>query len=166
MLQPFLLFELRHLQGLPGLGKKYLVTQSYSRGEDHLGEAKTPLLVSDYDDIGLAKIHFNAVRDDKYAAIVDLTNQAHFEKIKALLSEGSKYRLFWNTVHKKKELVERVNARYQDHMRRYLAKNTTWRISRDYGFTPDIQVIFGEVFAILKYGRETKRVKFEEIEKS
>ncbi len=53
--------------------KFYLVSQTYTRGFDHFTEEhKADILVTDYDDPGLAKIHFNAVPHDKYAAIIDL----------------------------------------------------------------------------------------------
>ena len=59
-----------------------------------------------------------------------------------------------------------MDLKYKDHMRRYLMKNTTWRIDSSEAIRPSLQVIYGELFIILKRGNQTLRVKFEEIEKA
>ena len=45
-------------------------------------------------------------------------------------------------------------------------KNTNWRISANEAIRPSLQVIYGELFIVLKRGSQTLRVKFEEIEKA
>lgn len=167
MLQPFELLKFVHLQKLRQLKKRYLVSQTYKRAVDHFSdEVKTDILLTDYDDLGQAKIHLNAVKTDKYAALLDLENPKHWAKLEEMLGEGSKYRVFWAVVRNAKDLENAVNAKYKDHMCRYITKNTYWRIKGDQTLHPSLQISFGELFILLKFGSQTIRVKFEEIEKA
>ncbi|MGN6438398.1 MAG: hypothetical protein ACTHMM_17780 [Agriterribacter sp.] len=167
MLQPFEHFKHIYLNKLIQLKKRYLVSQTYKRAKDHLSEEeKIDILLSDYSDLGQAKIHLNAVKTDRFHALLDLEKPEHLDKLKEMMQEGSKYRLFWAVVRSAKELEASINGRFKDHMRRYIAKNTTWRIKGDATIHPSIQISFGELFLVLKYGSQTLRVKFEEIERS
>ena len=166
MLQPFESFRLVFVDKLIELKKLYLVSQTYTRARDHFAdEATINLVLTDYDSLGAAKLHLNAVKKDRYAAIIDLTNAAHKEKLVAMLSPGSKYRVYWSVVKSAKELQQRINARYKDNMRRYIEKHTNWRIGRDQTIYPSVEVTFGELFIVLKYSGQVLRIKFEEIER-
>jgi hypothetical protein len=166
MLQPFEIFKPGYMNKLIALNKTWLVTQSYKRSVNHFAdESRIALLVSDYDDPGLAKVHLNAVKNDKYAAIIDLDKPAHKAKLNEMLSPGSKYEIFWAAVKSRKELEERINVMYKDHMRKYIGVHTNWKIDRNTIIKPSIQVTFGELYIILKHGSQTLRIKFEEIEK-
>ena len=166
MLQPFEHFNNTSLQRLLQLKKNYMVTQTYTRElERWSASGKTALLISDYSDEGLAKIHFNAVRHDRYAAIVNLLKPEHYTKLNALLEPGSSFHLYWAVVHETGELQKEVNRRYKDQMRNYIRENTNWRISGDQHIKPSLAVIFGELFITLKYAGQTLRIKFAEIEK-
>ncbi len=166
MLQPFEEFKLIYIQKLRQLKKRYLVTQSYPRADVPTENQKTSILISDYDDLGQAKIHQNAIKHDKYNAIVDMENPVHFEKLKQMLDQDSRYQLFWAVVRSAKELQDRVNRKYKDHMRRYIKKNTNWNIDRDTTLYPSLIISFGELFIQLKHGNQNLRLKFEEIENS
>jgi hypothetical protein len=167
MLQPFEKFIATYIERLISLKKFYLVSQTYSRAKDHFAdETKSNILLTDYDDLGLAKIHLNAVKHDKYASIIDLKNEKHKEKIKSMLQPGSAYELYWSVVKDVKQMQERLNNRYTENMRRYITKATNWRISADENITPKFEVTFGELFITLKRRSQTLRVKFEEIEKA
>lgn len=167
MLQPFELFKPVHLNKLVELKKFYLVTQTYKRGEDPFSdEHKINLLFTDYDDLGLARGHLQALQGDKYAAIIDLQKEGHRQRVNDLITKESPYRVFWAVVRSRKELEERINAKYKDHMRRYILQHTTWRIDRDTTLNPRLQIIFGELFITFKYGRETRRITFGELEQA
>src|SRR6185312_450451 len=143
MLQPFVLFSHIYLKRVVQLRKRYLVSQTYKRAKDHFSEdARIDILLTDYDDMGLAKTHDNAIKTDKYHAILDLDNTVHVDKLKSMMQEGSKYQLFWAVVNSKADLEKRINTHYKDHMRRYITKHTNWRISSDIVVTPKIQITF------------------------
>ena len=122
--------------------------------------------MSDYADLGQAKIHLNAIRHDKFSAILDLQSSLHLEKLKEMILPESKYRVFWNAVPNAKELQTKIEKEYKPHIRRYIEKSTNWRISKEIGLATSLEVTFGELFIILKYGSQKLRVKFSDIEKS
>ena len=82
-----------------------------------------------------------------------------------MLSDGSKYNVFWSVVRSVKELQQRIDAKYKDNMRKYIARHTNWRIDRDTTIYPSVEVTFGELFIVLKHGGQILRIKFEEIER-
>lgn len=166
MLQPFEKFKGSYINTLIDLNKVFLVTQTYIRSEipGRIGE-KIPLLISDYDDLGLAKIHYKAIINDKYGAIINLKKPVHREKLIEMTEPGSGYEIFWAVVKSKIQLEQQVNKKYKDRMRDYITKNTTWRLEKDSGIRPSVQLIFGELFIVIKHGKQVVRVKFEELEK-
>ena len=167
MLQPFEIFIPLYIDRLLQLNKRYLVSQTYKRGFNHPDEVqKEGILLSDYDAPGGANIHLNAVKHDKYAAILDLTKPAHKKKLLEMLDPNSGYRVFWAVVKSRKDLEARIDATYTPHMRRYLAKNSTWRIDHDATIFPQVQIAFGELFITLKWRSQTLRIRFEDIENS
>ena len=166
MIQPFERFKWEYINGLIKLNKTYLVTQSYKQAFDHFEDAKIDLLFSDYDDKGLAQIHYNAIKHDKYASIINLTNATHKSKVYEMLSDESKYHVYWAIVKDLQEVKKRVDLKYKSNIRRFIAQNTDWRIGADESIKTVLQVIFGELFIILKRGSQTRRVKFDEIEKA
>ncbi len=166
MVQPFIVFEKKYIPRLRQLKKIYLVIQTYHRATDLFLENKTPLLVSSYDDRGLAEIHLKAVRDDKFAAIINLGERAHFDKLMSMLEPLSFYQVHWSVVKDAARLERQLNSRFADHLRRYIEKNTGWSIGGNERIQPAFEVTFGELFVRLKWASQRQRVKFEEIEKS
>lgn len=164
MLQPFECFKLSYIERLMQVKKNFLVTQYYARGEGRAGNAAIPILLTAYDDHGLAKTHWNAVKEDRYAAIIRLEKPEHRQKLQEMLGEGSKYHLYWAVVKSKAELEARVNNLYKENMRRYIQQNTNWRIEHDASVKPAIELTFGHLYLILKRGGQAIRTKFEEIE--
>ena len=166
MLQPFERFKASYIENLLNLNKPFLVTQTYHRAGYQPDESsKIALLLSDYDDLGLAKIHYKAVINDGYAAIIDLSKPAHKKKLTDMLQPDSVYKLYWAVVKSKIQLEQQVNKKYKDKMREYITTNTNWRIDRDATMRPSVQLIFGELFIVLKHAKQVIRVKFEELEK-
>ncbi len=167
MLQPFELFEPKYIKQLIRLRKMYLVSQSYPSHKDHFEEEqKTGILLSDYDDAGLAGVHLAAVKEDTHASIIHLANEKHLAKLTEMLSPLSRYTLYWAVVKDQQALKKRVDVNYKDQIRRYISKNTIWRIAGSETFRPQLQVIFGILFVTLKHGAQQIRIKFEDLEKA
>jgi len=167
MLQPFEEFKPVYLSRLIELGRRYLVSQTYYRireMETDPASRRVNLLFSDYMELGEAKLHVNAVKKDRYAAIINLENPVHLQKMRDMLKAGSGYRMFFAVVRSAKELENLVNRKYKDKLRHYVEKQTDWRISHDAMVKPTIQLSFGELFVILKHRNQHIRIKFEEIE--
>ena len=167
MFLPFEIMRIEYINQLIRLKKIYLVAQSYNMGEDPFEHTdKIGLIVSDYDDPGLAKIHLAAVKQDKYASIINLSNEIHQAKITEMLLPDSAYAVYWAIVKDAEQFKRKVDAQFSDHIRRYIAKNTNWSIGGSATLRPQLQVIFGELFVILKYGSHELRIKFTDVEKS
>ena len=167
MLLPFEIMRMEYINQLIRLNKIYLVTQSYNMGEDPFGHTdKIGVIISDYDDPGLAKIHLAAVKQDKYASIINLSTEIHLAKIAEMLQQDSAYAVYWAIVKDAEQLKRKVDTQFSDHIRRYIAKNTNWSIGGSATLKPQLQVIFGELFVILKYGSHELRIKFVDVEKS
>jgi hypothetical protein len=167
LLQPFEEFKPSYIPRLIQLGRRYLVSQTYCRVKETDTDpfsSRINLLFSDYVEMGEARLHINAVKNDRYAAIIDLQRPAHMKKIQEMLTAGSGYRIFFAVVRSAKELERLVNKKYKENLKAYVDKQTNWRISRDTIVKPTIQLSFGELFIILKHGSQQIRIKFEEIE--
>ncbi len=164
MIQPFILFQRNHLQQLQKLGNSFIVTQTYDRVDHFNDNSKTSLLLSDYKDHGPAQIHFKAIRSDKFAAIVDLKNPKHLEKMEELL-DSDKYVLYWGVIQSSNDLKKRLDSSYKTKIRRYLMHNSSWRIAGDDEVKINFEVVFGELFLILKWRTNKLRIKFAEIER-
>ena len=165
MFQPFELFQPLFIKRLIKLNKIYIVSQSYKVGLSDFEEGKNAsILLTDY--VGLANIHKAAVKTDKYAAVIHLNNPAHLQKLKDMLEPDAEYKIYWSVVKDMAAIKKNIDVKYSDNIRRYIIKNTTWRIGGDEIIRPQLSVIFGELFVFLKRGAQELRVKFEEIEKS
>jgi len=167
LLQPFEEFKPGYLSRLIQLGRRYLVSQTYIRAKEIETDpysSRVNLLLSDYVQPGEAKLHLNAIKKDRYAAIIDLERPSHVNRVREILMEGSGYRVFFAVVRNAKELESDINKRYKEKLKEYVDKQTNWKISRDTIVKPSLQLSFGELFIILKHGSQTIRIKFEEIE--
>ena len=165
MFNPYVKFDIKMISGLRDMNRRYLVSQLNTHAGNVFGDdAKDPILLTDYDDYGLAKIHFNALTD-KYRAILDLEKEAHRKKIAEMLEPDSKYRLYAAFVDDLKRVEKRLNDRYSKSIRNYIAQHTTWRIGADKTLIPKMQLIFGELFVILKYSGQEIRFKLADLDK-
>jgi hypothetical protein len=167
LLQPFEEFKPVYLSRLVQLGRRYLVSQTYVRAKDTASDpfsSRVNLLLSDYVQPGEAKLHFNAIKKDRYAAIIDLEKPSHLDRVREILMEGSGYRVYFAVVRNAKELENKINKKYKEKLKLYIDKQTNWKISRDTIVNPSLQLSFGELFIILKHGSQQIRIKFEDIE--
>jgi hypothetical protein len=164
MLQPFEKFTQQYLGKLIQLNKNFLVSQGYKRGYDHFND-KTAILLTDHENAGAAQMHYNAVKADPYASIINLEKPAHKAKVIEML-EGDKYSLYWSVVPGVADLKKRMEKKYKDHIRRYIQLTTNWRIGGDEKIETQLEVVFGELFIIIKWRTKRLRLTFEEIESS
>lgn len=167
MLLPFEIMRMEYIDELIWLKKIYLVTQSSNMGEDPYGHTdKIGLIVSDYDNRGLAKNHWAADKQDKYSSIINLSSEIHLAKITEMLQGDSAYAIYWAIVKDAEQFKRKVDTQFSNHIRRYITKNLNWSIGGSATLKPQLQVIFGELFVILKYGSHELSIKFADVEKS
>lgn len=162
MFNPFSRFQEKYIPAFRKANKRYLVSQTFTRAPSQDG--KTVLMLTQYDDKESAKVHLNAISFDKFASIIDLEKDQHREKLTDMLSPQSKYIIYSSLTVDPKEVKKTVDSLFKDKVQRFINKNTNWRISRDHTVKPKLEITFGELYVVLKYGSQTIRVKLEEIE--
>ena len=146
MFQPFEIFNAVVLDKLIELKKIYLVSQTHNRAVDHFADqTRKNILLSDYQDHSVAKIHLAAIRHDPFASLIDCTNPKHLAKLNQMFLPNSKYKLFWTTVKSRKELKKKLDLKYKENIRRYILKNTNWRVAGDETIAAHLEVVFGEL---------------------
>ncbi|RXK87017.1 hypothetical protein [Filimonas effusa] len=170
MFNPFLQFDPRLIQRFREANRRWLISQSYDRGNSVIGaQDKTALLFSDYQDKGLAIVHLDALKakklKDRFAVLIDLEFEQHRDRIKAILQPDSGYSVFTSYTSDNKLLQKQLDNYLAKHVERYIKEATSWRISRDSRLRPTLQVIFGELFVTIKFGREQRQVRLSDIEK-
>jgi hypothetical protein len=157
---PFIPFRASYITKLLSLKRRYLVAQDHPRPS----ETEKRILLTDYDDIGLAEMHFKAVRTHRFAAILDLHRAAHLNKLNEIL-DSCEHQVWWTVVENKQAVKKAIDTRFKTNIRRYVQKHTDWKPGGK-GLDSTIQVIFGQLYIVLTWGNQTIRVKFEEIESS
>ncbi|HUS02252.1 MAG TPA: hypothetical protein VMY77_11025 [Chitinophagaceae bacterium] len=162
MFNPFSKFQEKFIPTFRKAKKRYLVSQTFTR--EPLQEGKTFLILTQYDDKESARVHLNAISFDKFASIIDLEKEVHREKLLDMLSPQSKYVIYSSLTIDQKEVKKTVDGLFKEKVQRFINKNTNWRISRDHTVKPKLEITFGELYVVLKYGTQTIRVKLEEIE--
>lgn len=164
LVQPFISFEKKYLNKLMQDGQYYWVSQSYTRGKNSIVEDKIPLLITNYDDKEMAQIHRNSIKTDVYAAVIDLQNKKHLQTFIDMLQPASKYYVYWCVVTDYKKLETYLNKQFKPNIKRYIEKNTQWRVQNGEVIKPTFQLTFGELYITLKWSGQAIRVKFDEIE--
>ena len=147
--------------------KRYFISQSYPRGEIRRWgeEPKIPLVFSLYENQGLAKVHLSALREDKYAVLIDLKNPAHKNKITAMMEQDSKYEVFIAMVWKNSENDSYIKKHYARHIERFTASKD-WHIPKTDSVDFQFKIIFGQPHLAIKWRNNELEVKFEDIEKA
>lgn len=162
MFNPFSKFQEKFIPAFLKAKKRYLVSQTFTR--DHSQDGKTLLMLTPYGDKESAKVHLNAIAFDKFASIIDLEKDQHREKLLDMLSTQSKYVIYSSLTTDPKEVKRTVDSLFKEKIQRFINKHTSWRISRDHTVKPKLEITFGELYVVLKYGSQAIRVKLEEIE--
>jgi hypothetical protein len=105
------------------------------------------------------------VIDDKYASVIDLERDIHRKQLDDILTSESKYILFSSLIRNRERIEKQATELYKEKYWRYLQEHSKAGISPTKSLRPSLQLIFGELFVVLKYGAETLRTKLSEIEK-
>jgi len=147
-------------------GKRWLVSQTLKLNiSDPVLLSKTLILITHYEDKGLATVHHKAVVEDKYASVIDLEREIHRKQIDSILSQDSKYILFSALIRNRERVEKQATEMYKEKYWRFIQQHSQSGISPTKSLRPSLQLIFGELFVVLKYGSETLRTKLSEIEK-
>ena len=169
MFNPFLPFQFGLIEEFRNKSKRWLVAQTFHRSFEAKHQGKTAILLSHYSDNGLALNHLKAVQNahDKFGCMIDLENEKHRQKLEEMLNPLSVYMLYTSLVEDNEQVQKRLRLRLKQNVRRYINHNTEWRIAGDSTFNISVKSIFGELYLLMRYGRDQERqVKLEEVERS
>jgi hypothetical protein len=166
MFNPFEKMSADLLQALRSKGKRWLVSQSLDLDPAEMHTmGKIPLLLTHYEEAGMAGVHLKARADDKFACLIDLDRDTHRCQLGRILQSDSKY-LVYSCLIRSRQRAERIAAElYKEKYHKYILQYSKSGVSPNKSLRPSIQLIFGEIFIVLKYGSETLRTKLSEIEK-
>ena len=147
-------------------GKRWLVSQTLNLTiTDPELLAKKLLLMTHYDDKGMAFVHLKAVAGDRYASVIDLERHIHRRQLEDVLATDSQYIAFSALIRNRERVEAMAKEMYKDKYWRFLQLHSKSGISSTKNLRPSLQLIFGELFVVLKYGAETLRTRLSEIEK-
>ena len=154
------------IAGLRKNGKRWLVSQTLDvTASVAMSEAKIFLLLSHYDDAGMASVHLKAVIDDKYASLIDLEKDIHRKQLEKILARDSAYVVYSSLIRNKEQVEKMAADLYREKYWQFIRQHARSGINPNKSIRPSIQLIFGEIFIVLKYGSETMRTKLADIEK-
>jgi hypothetical protein len=163
--QPYPRLEEKYFPEFLKRGKRYFVSQSYPPGQvKYFDKEKVPIVFTLYCSLVDANVHYDAVKKDKYASIIDLEKPAHQEKVKSMLQPDSKYDVYISMVWKNEKIDAYIKKQYSTNVERYISKSTSWRIPRIENVDFALKIIFGEPFMEIKWRNNTLQVRFQEIE--
>ena len=163
--QPFVEFEERYVVGLAKIKSYFLVFQTYKRGLNLFAQSVVPLMLTAYDDRGLAEIHFKNVRNDVNGKLLYMREEAECKEILRMVQDKEHYKVFWSKVDSGERLAELVRQHYPKQIMKFIEKRTNWRIGKSDELHVNYHVIFGELQLSFKW--KTQRlegIKFEEVE--
>lgn len=147
-------------------GKRWLVSQTmHLTVNDPMAEAKIFLLMTHYEDQGMATVHLKAVADDKYASLIDLEKEIHLKQMEKILRRDSSYIVYSSLIRNKERAEKLASDLYKEKYWQFIRQHSQSGISPNKNLRPSIQLIFGEIFIVLKYGAETLRTRLSDIEK-
>lgn len=154
------------LDGLRKKGKRWLVSQTMDTGTGAaLGDSKIFLLMTHYEDQGMATVHLKAVLEDRYASLIDLEKDVHRRQLGKILGNDSRYIVYSSLISNKERAEKMASELYKEKYWKFIQLHSRSGISPNKNLRPSIQLIFGEIFIVLKYGAETMRTRLSDIEK-
>jgi len=157
---PLVRFQKEMIPGFLRMEHPYLVSQSYSRGENMLDPEKQPLLLTDYGTLNAAKDHVGSVKPkDKWAALIHLENPVHLAKLEEMSAPGSAYLLYVAFVQDKKEVNVRNDRFLAEAVRLYISQETSWAPGRGETIRVNLELNLGELFLRIGFERQVLKEK-------
>lgn len=162
MFNPFPRFELKYLNGFRQKGVVAFVKQTYERGRDPHAHEKPGFLLSHYSEPHMARNHFDAIAHDPGRQLLETANPEDWKELARLggADAGALVYMYFkipDAEQRAKKVLDKKLHAYIDH-------KLKWRVSREEGVQFGLEFTFGEIYAVLKSGGRTHKVKIEEIE--
>jgi hypothetical protein len=161
MHNPFPLYSERLLTSLIKSGHKYFVRQTYKRGINPFNEnQKGSFLISHYNDLNKANIHFEALEHDKNRFLYDISKPEHLERLKAASVQPTGYMVYAPLLQQEWKPTPQVAEK----IRKYIDYKLKWKPGRNDTVRSNLFLQFGELYLTLKFRIHEVKVPLIEIE--
>ena len=162
MTNPFVVFDHRLFGALRKAGHAFFVRQTYARGLDHFDtEVKGSFLISHYNNINQAQIHFQALEKDASRFLFDITVPDHLARLEAASKGFPGYKVFSPILPGPWKPGEQTAAK----IRNYISQELNWKPGRSDQVKSDLFVQFGELFLTLQFRSHKIKIPFSDIER-
>jgi hypothetical protein len=163
MFNPFVPFDNRLFLALIKAGHTHFVRQTYKRGMDHFDEGiRNAFLITHYNNINQAQIHFEALAKDGNRFLFDLSEAEHYKRLELASNGLPGFRVFSPILPGPWKPGEMVAIK----LKKYIGQKLHWTPERGEQVKTDLFVQFGELFLTLKYRSHEVKLPFSDIEKS
>ncbi len=163
MINPFTLMESKFIPAFRARGKRYMVLQNFTL-EDHLFKKdKKYVLVSHYDDKGIALKHYELVQQQEVAQILDMEEEAERMELENMLNINSGY-ILYSVLTTNPDIVKKILDNLKYKIMKYVAAKPKWRISRNNTLVPKLKTIYGELQVEMNYSGQSITVPLKVIE--
>jgi hypothetical protein len=166
MFNPLRNLTVQLLEALEKNGTHFLVSQSYSRGDQTAGgTGRTSLLMTRYRDLDLATIHYESISKDKFRSILHLKHPRHYNKLLELLVPDSQFNLFVDLIADKALMNRFLNELYTKCLEKYIRHHTSLDIKRAGALRKEVNLVYGKWYVQIKYANQQIQVALDELER-
>ncbi len=162
MHNPFPLYSQRLLEALIKAGHRYFVRQTYKRGRNQFDtEEKGAYLISHYNDLNKATVHYEALKNDGNRFLYDISNTEHLEKLRVAALQPAGYKIYTPLLEQEWKPTEQLAKR----IRSYINYKLHWRPGRSETVHTNLFLEFGELFITLKFRVYNEKIPLSDIER-
>jgi hypothetical protein len=162
MINPFTRLDTRLLQRLLETHHFFYVRQSYPRGNDPFQDGlKAAILLTHYDNVNQAQIHYQAVAGDPHAFLYETAKADHLARLRTAAAGVPGYAVFVPILR----VPWDPGPGIEHQIRRYVARELTWDPRRGDEIRSNLFVQFGEIFITLRYHTHEIKIPFADIER-
>lgn len=166
MYNPLVRFSLKMIPGFQEMKVRYLVSQTYERGATSSnGAEKQPLLLTDYCGLEEARKHCNQLEGDAWAAIIDLQQAAHLQKLQQMAEADSPYLLYCAFIGDAAKVNARNTEQLKEAVRMFIDKETDWKPGREDVVQANLELSLGQLLLAFRYKTRKITTSLHTIEK-
>lgn len=156
-------FTIDVLKGSIDRGCKYFVRNRWHAGYDHFDEIQTQsLIIVHYLDLKEAEAHLQAIKQDKYRFLYDITNQDHLDRLQKAAQQPEGFKIF--SSYFRPDYKKLITPRLKGKINSWMYRNTDWKPKRGQTVNVDFYLQFGQLFITMSFQGRKIKVRFEDIE--
>jgi hypothetical protein len=163
MFNPYALYEAKYLEGFKTKGVKAFVKQTYDRGRNLLEQNPGPaFLLTHYNEIKMAINHMDAISNDPERRLFMFDNFSDLLELQRIGRPGAEELVYMSL--KTPGAEQKAKKILDKKLRAYISFKLNWLVPASETVQFSLEFIFGEIYAVLRHGHHSHKVKMEEIE--